>query len=198
MSELRGWSLEELRGALGSHRPDVGGGTAVLVGASLGASLLAMAAAVTLKKADPPGLAGFRNVVVEAGGRLLELAEADGQSYGAVVAAQRLPEGTEGREQRIREALEHAIRVPLEAASTCRDLLGICERMLEMCRPVTHTDLANAALLLGVGVRGCLFNVRQNCGSGPEGAEWRRRADDLQGSSEELVQRIVGKVDRRP
>lgn len=196
MSELAGWNVDELRKALASHRPDVGGGTAVLVGASLGASLMAMAAAVTLKKADPPGLAGFRNVVVEAGERLLALAEADGKSYGAVVEAQRLPAEDPSRSARVQEALEHAVRVPLDAASTCRDLLGICERMLEMCRPVVHTDLANAALLLGVGVRGSLFNVRQNCGSLADPAEWRKRADDLQASSQEIVQRIVGKVDR--
>lgn len=195
MSELANWSVDELRRALGSHRPDVGGGTAVLVGASLGASLMAMAAAVTLKKADPPGLAGFRNVVVEAGERLLELAEADGRSYGAVVEAQRLPAEDPDREGRLRDALVHAVQVPLDAASTCRDLLGICERMLEMCRPVVHTDLANAALMLGVGVRGSLFNVRQNCGSLPEAGGWRQRADDLQAASEEIVKRIVGKVD---
>lgn len=200
MSELAGWTVDEMRHALASPRADVGGGTAVLVGASFGASLLAMAAAVTLKHAEPPGLAGFRSVVQEAAARLLELAEEDGRSYGRVIEARRLPRDTEEqraeRERRVEEALEAAIRIPLDAAGACRDLLGICERLLDMCRPVTHSDLGSGALLLAAGVRGSLFNARQNCAGRPDAGPALQRADDLQRATEELTSRILLRVEK--
>lgn len=202
MSDLAGWTVDELRRALASPRADVGGGTAVLVGASLGASLLAMAAAVTLKSAEPPGLAGFRTVVEEAAGRLLDLAERDGRSYGAVLEARRLPRETpeerEERDRRVAGALEDAIRIPLEAASVCRDLLGVAERFLDQCRPTTHSDLGSGALLLAAGVRGSLFNARQNCAGHPEPGPWLARARELQGATEEILSRILRRVEETP
>lgn len=204
MKALAECSIEECRRRVASPEAAAGGGTAVLISASLGAGLLAMAAAVTLKREDPPGLTGLRNLVVERSARLLALAEEDGLAYAGWLEAVALPRQTSAevalREARKGEALERALRIPLEAAGLCRDLLGIAERMLSMCRPHTRTDLASGALLLAAGLRGSLFNVRQNLAGLADlsrVAEHKARCEALHRSGQSLLERILESVEEQ-
>jgi formiminotetrahydrofolate cyclodeaminase len=200
--KLAEWTLDDLRRRLASPSPQAGGGTAALAAASMGAALLAMAAAITLKTSEPPGLAGLRQVAVDQSRRLLELAEADGRAYAAVLEARRMPGGTPEqsaeRARRLEEALLEAVRVPLEAAQACRELMGICERFLDLCKPSTHSDLAVAAQLLYTGIVACLLNLRYNLralGEVPGAETYRRRVPELRTASAELLARVARRVE---
>ena len=199
MSRLAELQVEELRQALASPRAEAGGGTAVLVSASFGASLMAMAGAVTARHGSSPRLEELSAWADHTARRLLDLAEEDGLSYSRVLEARRLPRETAEerafREARIEAALREALRIPLEAARTCLELLEACPALLDLCRPATHSDLGSAALLLGSGLRGSLFNVRQNCKSWPEPQGYLDQARALQDRAEELLPQILRRVE---
>ncbi len=201
MSRLAGWTVADLRAALASVRADAGGGTAVLASASFGASLLAMACAVTNRKAFTAELEELGKRADQSADTLLDLAEADGLSYGRVLEARRLPQETpqqqELRQRCMEEALVEAIRIPLKAATLCLQLLEVCEELLDRCRPVTHTDLGSGAMLLAAGVRGSLFNLRQNCAGRLDSSSWLAQGAAVQSSTDELLSRIMRRVEER-
>jgi len=199
LSRLADRSVAHLRAALASVQADAGGGTAVLVGAALGASLLAMAAAVTNRRTPSKALDELGRKADLAAERLLDLAEADGCAYARVLEARRLaretPEQEAARRRCLEEALQEALRVPLEAATLCRELLEVAEDLLGSCRPATHSDLGSGALLLAAGVRGSLYNLRQNCAGRSDAEAWLNQGLALQATTDELLSRVLRRVE---
>lgn len=199
MSSLRGWTLEELRRSLASPRAETGGGTAVLVGAAFGACMLAMAVGVTCRHSPCGELQGLGLEAEEASRRLLEFAEADGLSYGRVLEARRAPRQTPEevirRQQRVHQALQEAIEIPLGAARLCLEMLELASHLLDRCRPATRSDLASGALLLTAGLKGSLLNVRQNCAGHPDPGSWLEQARDLEESGGRRAQEILSRLE---
>lgn len=199
MTSLADRSVASLREALASVQAEAGGGTAVLVGAALGASLLAMAAAVTNRRSSSARVEALGTRADRGADRLLDLAEADGRAYARVLEARRLPRETpeqqDVRQRCLEEALLEALRVPLEAATLCRGLLEVAEESLDCCRPVTHSDVGSGALLLAAGVRGSLYNLRQNSAGRPDSGAWLQQGKALQDTTDELLSRILRRVE---
>ena len=199
MTTLGGWTLEELRRSLASPRAETGGGTAVLVGAAFGACMLSMAVGVTCRHAPCGELETLGRRAEESSRTLLELAQADGQSYGRVLEARRLPRQTPEQEAQRRErvhlALQEAIETPLTAAGLCLDMLDLAASLLDRCRPATRSDLASGALLLVAGLKGSLLNVRQNCASHPDAETWLERARCLQAAGDRQASGILTRLE---
>lgn len=191
---LENWQVGELLDKLGGQDPSAGGGTASLVTAAQGASLLAKAAAVTQKKEPIPRLEELRLEAVSLGRRLTHLAQADGEAYAAVVAAYGLPKGEE-RTAQIQVALERAAQTPLEAADLCRSLWQKADEFLALSKKSIHTDVAAGALLLWTGMRGCLLNALVNAqlmSDKAHAAEVQRRCDELKASGESALALLDG------
>lgn len=197
MKELGRYSFDELLEVIGSSRSDVGGGTAALLAAAMGASLHAMACSVTLKRGhstDVAELEALRAQATSVAASLLELAQEDGESFGKVLEARHLPRATAEeaatRESAIQAALRHAVELPLQAARVCCEQMLSAEKLRSLCVRPAHSDINGGVVLLSCGVNGSLFNVWQNCASLEDSQELLAMADDLKG----VCSRIIGEL----
>lgn len=188
--ELQKLSLADLTAALASDAPTPGGGTAAALAGAMGAALAEMVAALTLSKekyaAAHEAVRPIADDALEAHGELLQLAREDAESYDAVVAARRLPKGTdEERETRAREmaaANRLAAEVPMRTARRAARLLESIPVLAEKGNPNAASDAGAAALLLEAAVQGALLNVAINL----EGAGDPAYAEELRSESARL------------
>ncbi|MGI5842742.1 MAG: cyclodeaminase/cyclohydrolase family protein [Candidatus Xenobium sp.] len=199
MSALGGWTLEELRRSLASPSAETGGGTAVLVGAAFGACLLSMAVGLTCRHTPCGELEALGRRAEETSRTLLEVAQADGQSYSRVLEAQRLPRQTPEQEALRREkvnlALQEAIELPLTAAGLCLEMMEMATSLLDRCRPATRSDLASGVFLLVAGLKGSLLNVHQNCAYHPDAGTWLERARYLQAAGDRQASEFLTRLE---
>lgn len=168
--DYRTTSFEDLAAALASDAPTPGGGTAAALAGAMGAALAEMVAALTLSKEKYAAAHDSVRPIAEAArrtrGELLRLAREDSESYDGVVAARRLPKGTdEEREVRSRQmaaANRLATEVPMRTAREAALLLDSIPVLAEKGNPNAVSDAGAAALLLEAAVEGALLNVEIN------------------------------------
>jgi methenyltetrahydrofolate cyclohydrolase len=157
--------LEDFR----SPAPTPGGGSAAALAGAVGASLLAMVAAL------PKPREGHDDQLREGGRRAAALAtvlealvDRDSEAYDLVVGAYRLPKSTEEekglRALRIQDALKAAIAAPLEVMRACREGMTLAAALLEHGNPNASSDVRVGLELLRAGLRGAQMNVEINLG----------------------------------
>lgn len=166
-----------------------GGGTASAVAGAMAAALVAMVARLSVGANAVEGEAFYQGIAQAAGElreALLAGAEEDALSFDAVMAAFRLPKGTdsekEARRAAIQEATIYATRVPLHNAEHCAAILALAARLEGRSNPRALSDLQSAGYLARAGLQGCLANVDINLpGVKDEGVagEIRSRASAL-------------------
>jgi glutamate formiminotransferase/formiminotetrahydrofolate cyclodeaminase len=165
-------SFEDLVAALASEAPTPGGGTAAALAGAMGASLAEMVSALTLSKdkyaASHDAVRPIGEASARARERFLRLAQEDSDAYDAVVAARRLPKGTdEERSARVRAMAESnrlAAEVPMRTACEAAALLDLLLELAEKGNPNAASDAGAAALLLETAVQAALLNVAINLG----------------------------------
>ncbi|HVE66551.1 MAG TPA: cyclodeaminase/cyclohydrolase family protein [Thermoanaerobaculia bacterium] len=183
-------SFEDLAAALASDAPTPGGGTAAALAGAMGAALAEMVAALTLSKekyaAGHDAVRPIAEAARHARGELLRLAREDSESYDAVVAARRLPKGTdEERDARSRQmaaANRLAAEVPMRTAREAARLQAQVPVLAEKGNPNAASDAGAAALLLAAAVEGALLNVAINL----DGAGDPAFAEELRSESSRL------------
>lgn len=210
---FRSLTLEAFVRRLASAEPVPGGGSASAIAASLGASLVAMVAA--LSEGRPKYAANaVTHAVMGARGReladrFLTLADEDAAAYGAFSAAMKLPKETEvdraARSVALRAAALTAAEVPLRCVEACRDLVIAAEALAGRSNLNASSDLVVASLLAEAAARGGAANVLVNLPSiGDEAAAKRLtlRVDGLLGEVERLAgatrQAVYTGVNRPP
>lgn len=183
-------SFEDLAAALASDAPTPGGGTAAALAGAMGAALAEMVAGLTLSKekyadahdAVRPIAGAARRTRAE----LLRLADKDSESYDRVLAARRMPKGSdeerEERSRRISDANRHAAEVPMQTAREAARLLDAIPTLAVKGNPNAASDAGAAALLLSAAVEGALLNVAINL----EGAADPAFAEQLRSESSRL------------
>jgi formiminotetrahydrofolate cyclodeaminase len=169
-SRLRDLTLDEFVRRLASADPVPGGGSASAVTGALGASLVAMVAALSEGRPRYAAHAGTHARAGAAGlrlvERLLDLADEDAAAYGSYAAAMKSPRGTdderETRAAAIRTAARAAAEAPLACVAACRELLAATESLAGRSNVNAASDLAVAANLGEAAARGAAENVLIN------------------------------------
>jgi formiminotetrahydrofolate cyclodeaminase len=170
---LANQSLTDVLDAFSSSAPTPGGGSASALAGALGASLLAMVAALPKTRNDTSderaALDAARTKLLALRARLIDLVDRDAAAYDAVVSAYRLPKTTDGeraaRKTAIQDALKLASEVPLETCLTANGVLREAATVAEAGNPSARSDIAVAVQFLTTAVQGALYNIEANIGS---------------------------------
>lgn len=161
---------------LAAATPTPGGGSAAALTASIAASLVAMVAALTLhsqkKKRENQDLeltAQMQAISEEARqlrDRLVALTDADAAAFERVLAAYKLPKGSEAekhqREREIQMALQRATEVPYEVALGARRVLELAEVVALKGLTSAASDVRAGVYLAEAALQAALLNVEVN------------------------------------
>lgn len=170
---MKDLTLEKFLEAVAAPTPTPGGGTVSAVVGALGIALARMAASLAREKkgyeAVQADLVALETRAAAVQGRLLALADRDAQAFEAVLAATRLPRGTDAeratRVDAIQAAYRKATEVPLETMEACVDALELAAIAVEKGNRGATTDAAVAVLLAEAGLRGASLNAKVNLAS---------------------------------
>jgi formiminotetrahydrofolate cyclodeaminase len=158
---------------MGSKDPTPGGGAAAAAAGATGAALIAMVGRLTQGKAGFEDLDERMGALVaradEARVEFLSLGDRDAESFEAVMAAFRMPKGSDvekaSRADAIQLGLEHAAGVPLEIARRAVDMMELAEDATAMGNPNAASDGLSAAAMLYAAVTSAKANVEINATS---------------------------------
>jgi formiminotetrahydrofolate cyclodeaminase len=164
------FALADLLDAFASSDAVPGGGSAAALAGAVGTSLLVMVAGLSRTKSGTPEEAADLS---EASARLRPLRDTltllidrDGDAYSAVLAAFRLPKGTEAeataRRQAIQAAMQQATEVPLDTMRACQQALRGAVTVAERGLRRASSDVGVGVELLLAGLRGAAMNIDAN------------------------------------
>ena len=161
--------LEDFR----SPAPTPGGGSAAALAGAVGASLLAMVAALPKPRAttgaDLQSLRDASERCTALAADLEALVDRDSEAYELVVSAYRLPKATDdekaARGRAIQDALKAAIAAPLDVMRACSAAIGLVSVLQAFANQNASSDVQVGLELLRAGLRGARVNVEINLGS---------------------------------
>jgi formiminotetrahydrofolate cyclodeaminase len=166
-------TVSGLLAAFRSSEPTPGGGSASALAAAAGASLVAMVAGLPKPQAtESADLERLKDVGIRAtalASRLESLIDEDSDAYSEVVAAFRLPKGSEAekaaRSAAIQRALTAATEAPLTVMRHCVEALEIAGTAIALGNENAATDAQVGVGLLKAALHGAAANVETNLGS---------------------------------
>ena len=170
MNRFAGMTVSQLLAALASPDPTPGGGTAAAIAGAMGTALLVMVAGLAKSKNntddEKAALATARAAIDPITKQLTDLADADTESFDAVMAAYRLPKATDqdkaARTKAIQSALRGATEIPLATLRACANALGHAQVVADYGNRSAESDVGVAIGLLKAAATGAAANVRIN------------------------------------
>jgi glutamate formiminotransferase/formiminotetrahydrofolate cyclodeaminase len=170
-------SVERFVDEVSSNSPAPGGGSVAALAGSLSAALAAMVANLTVGKAGYESAWASSSSLAERAQELkvalLRAVDDDTRAFDDVLAAMRLPKGTEDekktRSAAIAAAYEKATAVPLATARQCLQALELSEQAAVTGNRNSASDAGVGALLAKAGLDAAILNVRINLPSVREG-----------------------------
>jgi formiminotetrahydrofolate cyclodeaminase len=147
-----------------------GGGSVSAFAGALAASLGQMVAGLSRKKKSQSGFVDQLSEALDdmrkTADELAAAIDRDAESYDAVMAAFKLPQGnaeeTRQREETIQKATRGAAEVPLQVAEKTVALFEHLGQLDTIVAASMRSDLQVARLMAGAGARGALANVEIN------------------------------------
>lgn len=163
-------SVRNLLAAFSSSDPTPGGGSASALASATGASLLVMVAGLPKTRTgsddDRQALAGMIPSLKELAHQLADAIDADAAAYDSVVAAYKLPKGTDDEQQArkatIADALRAATAVPLAVMRLSADAMDLARIVARHGYQSAASDVGVALALLRAGLHGARLNVDVN------------------------------------
>lgn len=158
---------------LGSNSPAPGGGSIAALTGALGGALAAMVCRLTVDNDKYNDVQSeIRLMLTEAdqlSAVLAQYIDEDTAAFNKVMAAYKLPKGTNEekavRSRDIQEAMRFAAELPLKVAESCLKVLSLANRALVIGNANAASDAAVAGLMAHAGLHGALFNVKINLSS---------------------------------
>jgi methenyltetrahydrofolate cyclohydrolase len=169
MSELSDASLGAFLDGVGARTPAPAAGAVVAVTVASAASLVVMAARFA-QDADGEDSGESAAEAERVRQEVLALGQADGEAYGAVLAALRIPRSQPQRQEQIDRALQGATEIPLRIARAGSQVGALAARLVREGNPSLAAD-AQAAALLAQGATAAaasLVRANQSLGTLPE------------------------------
>jgi glutamate formiminotransferase/formiminotetrahydrofolate cyclodeaminase len=171
-------TVERFVDEVSSNSPAPGGGSVAALAGSLGAALAAMVANLTVGKAGYESAWMSSSALAERAqalkASLLRAVDDDTKAFDDVLAAMRLPKGTDAekgaRSAAIATAYEKATSVPLATARLCLEAMVLAEEAARTGNRNSASDAGVGALLAKAGLESAILNVRINLPSVREGA----------------------------
>lgn len=171
--ELKQLTLEAFINETGSSSPAPGGGSIAALNAASGAALIEMVAALTVGKEKYAAVETEMKKVLDTAhelkARFLSLIDKDSNAFNMIMAAFKLPKGTDdekaARSAAIQSATKEAALVPFEIGETAFELFALAETVIKKGNSNAVTDGAVAAMNARVAVKGAFLNVKINLGS---------------------------------
>jgi formiminotetrahydrofolate cyclodeaminase len=162
--------VRELLDAFSSSDPTPGGGSASALASAVGASLLIMVASLPRTRAgsdnDRTALSRAAAALTAIRPQLAEAVDADTAAYSEVVAAYKLPKGTDEekatRKPAIQRALQRATDIPLGVMRLSAQALSQATVVAAHGHRGAASDVGDAIALLRAGLRGARLNVDIN------------------------------------
>jgi len=163
-------SLSEFIERLASDSPAPGGGSAAALAGALATALVEMVANLTLGREEyaeaQTEMKAVKSAAASIRSELMELVDRDTRAFQAVMAAMRLPRGTEDekntRKAAIREATKEASQVPLRVAELACEVLALARVAAQKGNPNAVTDAGVAGWLALAAAEGAGLNVKIN------------------------------------
>ena len=173
MASLTSLSVTELLDAFASSAPTPGGGSAAALSGAVGASLLAMVAALPKTKTGDARerelLDASASALNEIRRRLADLIDEDTRAYDLVTAAYKSPKTTDeekaARKSAIQAALKAATDAPLQTMRACEAALNHAKVVADNGNPNAASDVFVGIEMLRAGLRGAEKNVAINLDS---------------------------------
>jgi formiminotetrahydrofolate cyclodeaminase len=166
-------SIKEFLAKTASNSPVPGGGSIAALSAAIAASLSEMVAHLTIGKKGYEALEEeMQDIAKDAfqyRERLIRTIDKDSNAYNDVMAAIKLPKGTEqernNRERAIQEALINATLVPLDVARDAFKIIELAGKAVKQGNKNAVSDAAVAVMMARTAVLSALYNVKINLAS---------------------------------
>jgi formiminotetrahydrofolate cyclodeaminase len=187
---------------LSSAAPTPGGGSASALAGTLSASLILMAAGLSLKKGKMKEreLRGIKKEVSGIQKRLFRAIEEDARSYETVLKAFHLPKGTEKerliRSKAIGQAYRKATITPQLVCQQSIELLEYSNALILKGNPNALSDVGVAAFLADTAVKGGLLNIGINLGPVRD-KSFRKKMHSLAKRLEKKRNQIMGRIEKK-
>jgi len=168
--KLTSLSARELIAAFRSTNPTPGGGSAAALAGAVGAALLAMVGGMPKNRAaseeDVDRLEAAAARCRSFSDAFLDLVDRDSEAYDAVVAAYRLPKGSDAERQartaRVQSAIKQAAEAPLETMRRVAEALEAAAVIGRFGNANAASDVEVALEMLTAAERGARANVEIN------------------------------------
>lgn len=202
-------TLSDFLDVLASKAPTPGGGSVSALSGSIGASLVAMVANLTIGKKKYADVEDEMKEVLSSAENLRKemeaLIEEDARSFDSVMAAFKMPKETEEekkvRKERIEAATKVATETPLKVMRRCLEGMDICSKVALKGNKSSISDAGVAALQFETAASGAMLNVLINL-PGIEDESFRKKAkaeadrirEEVESNSEAILDLIRSKM----
>lgn len=146
-----------------------GGGSASAIAGAMAAGLAGMVARLSMGKKDLGPTEHYEKIATRAETLCKELFDGgrkDSDAFAVVSDAFSMPRGTDEekatRSAAIKKGMTLCAEMPLQNADGCREVLELCDQLLESYNTNASSDLECARHLATAGIKGCAANVRVN------------------------------------
>ena len=201
-------TIKEFLAEITSDSPAPGGGSVAALAGAVGAALATMVGNLTLSNAKYSEVQGEVEVLMphlnSLQAKLVHYVDEDTAAFNQVMAAYRLPKGTDeekqARSQAIQQALQGAATLPMNVARLCLEVLSLSKQMLTIGNTNAASDAAVAGRMAHAGMWGAIYNVRINLDSIKDQdfvAAMREEVKTVIEKGEGALQDLIAETDRK-